>query len=331
MVATEAQAQRQPLTIDHRTRLARRLGLPQPDIAGRRKRIAELLNRKPLFPYRILKGPEGETVEPVKKFVQLLQNGNGGIVVANHRLSRDPFGLLEVLWATDDYFCDVKVITPVGDHQWKDILAPIANYLGVTAVRTVTPHTREQGGSFDQPPLLERAKTIFTYHVASRIGKADMGREEYEKKMRGKRRDGRTMLLHYLDTATDILQSEGEKPGINVLLPQAGREPGMTRFEMGPIQILIKAARKKGIKNIAFLVAGIGEKGSQNNRKGGFRPARTAEYTFAQPFTLEEAEPNIHKRNEELKNDGKEPNFTIGDLVYEIMLGVVPKGYKPKT
>lgn len=315
---------------DHRTRLARRFNLPQPNIPGRRRWLAEFMDRRLLLPFKVLENPEGETIEPLRRFVELVKDKkHAGVVAVSHRLKRDFLQIFEALWQLDDFFLNVEHIAPAGDNQWKDFLPALANYFGVTPVRTVTHHAREQGVSFERPPLLERAKTVFSY-AASKVGKGDMSSEEFIQKMRGKRRSSRELLLNYLDVATTIIKPGGEKPGVEVLFPQAGREPSMTPFEGGPIKILVKAARRKGIDKIAFLIVGIGEKGSQNNKVGGYRPATEAELKF-HCLTLEEGEAEVERRNEELRSKRQIPNFTIDNLIHEIMLTLVPEGYKPKV
>lgn len=330
MSRTEVRAQTQLSTVDHRTRLARKLNLPQPDIAGRRKWWAEFLDRKPFLPHKVLKNPEGETLEPLEQFAELVRDqGYAGVVAGNHLLKRDFIEIFKDLWLHNEFFLRVEHIVPVGDHQWKDYLPALCNYFGITPARTATHHAREAGISFERPLLLERAKTVFAY-AAANVGKGEMNKKEFKQKMQGKRRGAGEMLVNYLDTATKIIDPRAAKPGVEVVFPQAGREASMTPFEGGPVRILVKKAKRKGIDKIAFLVVGIGEKGSQNNRVGGYRPAREAELKF-QCLTLEEGEAEVERRNEELRSKGQIPDFTIDDLIHEIMATLVPEGYKPKT
>ena len=294
----------QPQFRDHRTRLGRFVGdtlhLPPPNIPLRRKIAATIVDVP--FPHEIIAIHDNA----IDRAVTLMQEeGYGLIALFNHSNKRDPEEVYKDLMLLHPYFRQLEFNIPVGDHQMKSYMPPIANFTGLTVSRVFTPDSLKhyRNNRLPLPPK----------HQIKR------------------------QFAEYTETSVQTL----EIGGVVLLAPQGGRDRRLRPFHaFGPIQNIVSAANEREFTKIAFLVIGVGEKNRTDYEiENSLLAGKTFTLEIAPCITLSEIEKEVTRRNALLdarrgilpKEEQKTIlTYTIDDLLYETMLGVVPEGYRPE-
>ncbi|GEM_PF-5233526 len=332
-------AQATSQSVDFRTRLGRKIGdalhLPPPNIPLRRKIAAKVLEHT-VWPHEVV----GIHNDAITRAEHLMREEEHGLVVGiNHWASRDPEEAIKNLTLLSDYFSTREIVAPVGYHQWKKYIPPLGKFFGVRSYQVVTPHTRDLEADVKKPSLADKAKTIFSYQVVSRLPRRErMSRQEYEERIRGQKlsfEESNAGGKAYLSASADAL----ENGNIILLAPEAERGPKLREFRGGPMQKIVNEAKKRGVTKIAFLIIGVGEKGKETYEKSGFRFFKTATIEVASCFTLQELLEEVKRQDAALDeyNASIPPEqrtrlrVSIDTVLHQIMEGVVPDGFLPDT
>ncbi len=323
MVAAEIQPQRREFVGDYRNRLARLLHFPQPDIAKRRETWGKRADRK-LFPHKLLKGQEG-----IDEAARLMQEENFAFIpLVTHWNQRDHEEAIKDLCLHNRFFCGVEYVAPVAYHQWKEAIAFIGRIMGVTTLPLVNPHTMKLQADYSKPSLLQKVATVFQYKAGNKLG-FEMTKEAYDKKMKGRKlsKDERNEMSERYTAISGAVMKNG---GGVILSPESERGDHLRTFKFrgfGPIETVVQAAKSQGVEKIVFLVIGLGEEGREIYEIEGILLGSTMTVEVSNAITLSYANGEVAKRNEELRQAGMKPNYTLDDYFHEVMKTVAPDGY----
>jgi hypothetical protein len=232
-----------------------------------RKFAAEHLTSKLLFPTELVDKTEDGTA--LAKAHEMREEGYAFIVPYNHFSTREPLDVMTTLVSLGEGFEDADYLSPLAYHQNRIYTRLIARATDVDLEKIVTTDTVRKGKNKELLSVWQRAHNFYSHNkVQPKELSAGYGQRPY------------------IENGSDVLAAGGIVP----VAPQGGRRKTLGEPAGRAVEMLVRAAKRKGMENIAIWPLGISLKEvkvyDQTTEKFNF--GKVAEVAFREPLTVEE-------------------------------------------